>query len=52
MWECSNRLIEELDINWEESNVQTINYETVERLVSAKREESLNYLKKALKIDE
>lgn len=52
MWDCTNRLIEDPDINWQEYNVQAIDYDAVENLVAQKREESLNYLKAALKIDE
>ncbi len=52
MWDCTNRLIEDPEINWDNTNIPSIDYDVVEELVSAKREDSLQYLKTALRINE
>ena len=52
MWDCTNRLIEDPEIDWEANSVSSIDYNVVEELVAAKRDESLRYLKTALRINE
>lgn len=52
MWNCESRLIANPDINWDEKEVAPIDYEDVERLITEKRNYSLDYLKKAIGINE
>ena len=52
MWQCENRLIMDTDRDWEKAEETTIDYDKVEAIVAVNREDSLNYLKKALGADE
>ncbi len=52
MWDCQSRLIADPDINWDEKEVDPIDYEHVEGLITEKRKESMDYLKKAIGVNE
>ena len=52
MWNCEDRLINNADLDWNSVERAHIDYEKVENLVALKRGESLNYLKKAIGVDE
>ena len=52
MWDCKDRLIVDPDIDWGRSMINNIDYEHVEQLISKKRIESLDFLRKALGVNE
>ena len=52
MWHCEDRLLIDVNTDWSTKEINEIDYNEVESLVSEKRVDSLNYLKKALGVDE
>ncbi len=52
MWQCKNRLIADTGRDWLNEEETTIDYDIVEAIVSEKRRDSLNYLRKALGVNE
>lgn len=52
MWGCENRLIADPSVDWTKKEIAPIDYEMVEKRIEEKRNYSLDYLKKAVGIDE
>ena len=52
MWHCEDRLIVDAERNWDVNEVNAIDYKKVESIVAGKRNDSMNYLKNALGINE
>ena len=52
MWDCKDRLITDPSVDWSRIEINPINYEHVECLVTEKRNDSLDYLKRAFGEDE
>ena len=52
MWDCEERLIDDPTIDWVDKVIVPIDYNHVESLITEKRNESLDYLKKAIGVNE
>ncbi len=52
MWNCENRLISDPLMDWADKKITPIDYTHVENLISEKRNDSLEYLKKAIGVNE
>lgn len=52
MWDCEDRLVVDPTMDWTNKDIVPIDYSHVESLITEKRNESLDYLKKAIGINE
>ncbi len=52
LWNCEDRLIVDTERNWDMCNETIIDYSIVDGILLTKREESISYLKRALKVNE